>query len=687
MEGRFGRNSVAGALLRLAIALTVALVLTAGIGLASVKAIQDQIADYRQTVTASIDGSGQLQTALTLAQSNFRGYILTDNPAFRQDYETQRTMVMELEEDLASQPDLVVDDLTLQRVSRQSDRWFGITTTLMSRPQSVQEPDLMVANRAYDETMTDYERLRQEVLAVRDVRRDDYQRLMTLGQIAILVVGLLSLAVVVASTRLLGNRLHQPLSALGDVVSRHQRGDTAARAEVDRGTAEVQAVSAAFNRLADASDVAEGHIRQDMQMARIVSVVSNILAASVTDAKHWDNACAELCRRFDLDGAVIIADSAQPPMAPLGHWGRDGRSGTEVFPDGITEDATLQGLAGRGLILAATPAEIRAQLGPEAADILERHKVQSCALAVLSESDRVVGVLALVANRHRVWQEHEVSTIIQVGANTAQFLVQREVIGRLHELDQQKSDFMATTSHELRTPLTSISGYLEMLEDGDLGELSSPQHSAVTVLGRNVARLRGLIEDLLILNRLDSGKGRAVNEEVDVHRSLVDIIQSLDPVAAKKSVELIGPDVSGDDMDAAADRQEAPFRTMGDRSQLERALMNVVSNAVKFTPTHGHVTIALATQDSHVEFVCQDSGIGIPEKDMKNLSDRFFRASNAIEQQVPGSGLGLSIVRAIVEGHQGTMKIGSVEGEGTRVAITLPLAAASDGIAPSLLVE
>lgn len=140
-------------------------------------------------------------------------------------------------------------------------------------------------------------------------------------------------------------------------------------------------------------------------------------------------------------------------------------------------------------------------------------------------------------------------------------------------------------------------------------------------------------------------------------------------------------------MDAAADRQEATFRTMGDRSQLERALMNVVRNAVKFTPTHGHVTIALATQDSHVEFVCQDSGIGIPEKDMKNLSDRFFRASNAIEQQVPGSGLGLSIVRAIVEGHQGTMKIGSVEGEGTRVAIILPLAGASDGIAPSVLVE
>ncbi len=410
-------------------------------------------------------------------------------------------------------------------------------------------------------------------------------------------------------------------------------------------------------------------------MARIVSVVSNILASSVTDVEPWNNACAELGRRLALDGVVIIANSAEPPMTALGHWGRDGRSATEVFPDGITEEAALGGLAGRGLILATTPDEIRAQLGPEAAEILERHQVQACALAVLGESGRVVGVLALASNRPRMWQEHEVSTIIQVGANTGQFLVQREVIGRLRELDQQKSDFMATTSHELRTPLTSISGYLEMLEDGELGELSSRQHRAVNVLSRNVARLRALIEDLLILNRLDSGKGRAVNVEVDLHASTVEIIQSLHPIAAKKSVELIGPDVLDARMDGAtANSHRATFASMGDRSQLDRALMNVVSNAVKFTPAHGRVTVSLGTADSRIEFTCTDSGIGIPEKDMKNLFDRFFRASNAIEQQVQGSGLGLSIVRPIVEGHQGTMKITSVEGEGTQVTISLPLA-------------
>ncbi|MGI8949933.1 MAG: ATP-binding protein [Ornithinimicrobium sp.] len=230
-------------------------------------------------------------------------------------------------------------------------------------------------------------------------------------------------------------------------------------------------------------------------------------------------------------------------------------------------------------------------------------------------------------------------------------LGERELVAGLRDLDRQKSDFVATASHELRTPLTSISGYLEMLEDGDLGELSSRQHSAVAVLSRNVGRLRGLIEDLLILNRLDSGKGRAVHEEVNLPRSAVEVIPSLDPIAAKKGVELIGPGPCPPQLgQAEADQRGEALCVIGDRDQLERALTNVVGNAVKFTPAGRRVTISLGGDAARVEFVCEDSGIGIPETDMESLFTRFFRASNAVEQQVQGSGLGLSIVLAIVEG-------------------------------------
>lgn len=405
-------------------------------------------------------------------------------------------------------------------------------------------------------------------------------------------------------------------------------------------------------------------MRQDMEMARLTGAVSSLLAGSVSDEKAWDESCSELGRSLHLDGVVIVANSTEPPMRALGHWNDQDQSGDEAFPDGIVADSSLDGLSGKVMLRAETPEEIQDRFGPEATQVAQQHGVQAWILVVLAEADRVMGVLSLVAHRPRRWETQEVAMIQQVAHTAAQFLVERELVAGLLDLDRQKSDFVATTSHELRTPLTSISGYLEMLEDGDLGELSDPQRSAVTVLGRNVRRLRGLIEDLLILNRLDSGKGRAVHEQIDLQRSMHEVLQSLDPMATKKGVHL--------ELAGACATGAQSLQVTGDRDQIERALTNVVLNAVKFTPTGRRVTLCLDGDASRVEIVCQDTGIGIPEDDMKSLFTRFFRASNAIEQQVPGSGLGLPIVLAIVEGHQGTMDVSSVEGEGTRVVISLP---------------
>ncbi len=110
-----------------------------------------------------------------------------------------------------------------------------------------------------------------------------------------------------------------------------------------------------------------------------------------------------------------------------------------------------------------------------------------------------------------------------------------------------------------------------------------------------------------------------------------------------------------------------------DRIQLERALINLGSNAVKFTPAGGVASITTRAVGRTVEIVVADTGIGIPEQDQAKLFDRFFRASNANAQAIPGTGLGLAIVRAIVEGHAGTLTFVSVEGEGTSMTITLPL--------------
>ncbi|MGB3829711.1 MAG: ATP-binding protein, partial [Ornithinimicrobium sp.] len=681
--------------------------LTVAIGLASVDAIEDQITEFRQNVTPAVDGAGQLRTSLTLAQSNFRGYALTGQPLLLEDYEAQRALVEQLEADLAARPE-VVDPVRIEAVIQQTQEWFELTTPLVSRTEDVTPQDLVATRQAYDEIVTDYDLLYTQILETRGVLREEYRQVINVGKGAILVAGLLGVATVLLSTRRVGTRLAAPLSELGDVVARHQRGDTAVRARVGKGSEEVQSVSAAFNSLADATELAERHTQEDMELARMVGAVSNILTASVTDESHWDEACSELGRSLGLDCVAIVAHQEVPATTSLGHWGCDRHGEAENLAAGFAAAVEPGETTGPGLLLAETPEEVERRFPSLAAEIMRQHGAQAGALAVLCESDRVIGALFLLSVQPRIWQEREVAAIKDVAITCTQFLEQREVVERLRELDRQKSDFMATTSHELRTPLTSISGYLEVLEDGDLGELTTPQRRALGVLGRNVNRLRALIEDLLILNQLDSGKGGAARERVDLRRSIVEVIQNLDPIAAKKGIALIGPrpeltgdnttsddtttddtttdDTTSDDTttddptsdDSAGACRADEFHVLGDRDQLERALTNVVSNAVKFTPTGKQVTVGVRLQDSRVEVVCEDSGIGIPTEELKDLFVRFFRASNAVREQVQGSGLGLPIVLAIVEGHRGTVDVSSREGRGTRVTINLPAADAED---------
>ncbi|MGB3763182.1 MAG: ATP-binding protein [Ornithinimicrobium sp.] len=679
MIGDFLRgNTVASMLQRLSVVLILVLGLTIAIGIASVNSIQDQITDFRQNVTPAVDESGRLSTALTLAQSNFRGFIYTQDPVLLEDYRDQRQEIGDLEESLATRTE-IVDSSTTQALIQQTDDWFELTTTLMREVDDAGPQDLTIARRSYEDIMSANVRLNDQILQTRDELRDDYRRAMSRGKLAILVAGLLGTAAVMASTRRVGTRLAAPLSGLRDVVQRHQRGDTEVRAPVDQGSAEVQSVAAAFNRLADAQEVAERLIQEDLELTRMVGAVSSILTASVTDESHWDEACLELGRSLQLDCVAITAHQELPTAQRLGHWGCVGHRQGETGTSGFASPLTLGGQAGQHLFLAGTSEEIEQTFPPLAVEKMRRHGAQSGALAVLSESDRVLGVLTLVSTQPREWHEREVAAVGQVASNTTQFLVQRQVVERLRELDRQKSDFMSTTSHELRTPLTSISGYLEMLEDGDLGQLNNAQRQALGVLGRNVNRLRTLIEDLLILNRLDSGKGRVVRERIDLRRSVQEVIQNLDPIAARKNVDLSGPESGLDEVlqhNGASTMREC--YVLGDRDQIERALTNVVGNAVKFTPSDGSVSVQIVSRDARVEVVCEDSGIGIPDEELKDLFVRFFRASNAVVGQVPGSGLGLSIVLAIVEGHQGTVDVSSNEGRGTRVRISLPAADTED---------
>jgi PAS domain S-box-containing protein len=231
---------------------------------------------------------------------------------------------------------------------------------------------------------------------------------------------------------------------------------------------------------------------------------------------------------------------------------------------------------------------------------------------------------------------------------------------RLRELDRLKDEFISLVSHELRTPLTSIRGYLELLLDGGAGELTADQRRLLAVVDRNSKRLMHLVGDLLFLAQVEAGKLALELSEIALNEVVAESVEAAKPIADEKGIEL------------RVSLDHAP-RMMGDRSRLAQVLDNLVSNALKFTPEGGSVDVRMSVEGDNVVIEVADTGMGIAAAEQEHLFDRFFRSTEASEQAIPGTGLGLTIVKAIVERHDGNIDVESAEGEGTTMRVRLPV--------------
>ena len=226
------------------------------------------------------------------------------------------------------------------------------------------------------------------------------------------------------------------------------------------------------------------------------------------------------------------------------------------------------------------------------------------------------------------------------------------------ELDRMRDAFVATVSHELRTPLTSISGFLEMMLDEQEG-LGDAGLTYLDVIRRSTERLHHLVEDLLLIAQIEAHRVELDLSIVDLSGLVQASVEALRPAAAEKGIEL----------EVLTDHAGV---VRGDPHRLTQVLDNLVSNAVKFTEEGGTVTVSIASNGGSATLVVADTGIGIPADELGKVFSRFFRASTATQRTISGTGLGLAISRALVEQHGGTISLESVEGEGTRVTVTLP---------------
>jgi DNA-binding response OmpR family regulator/nitrogen-specific signal transduction histidine kinase len=235
-------------------------------------------------------------------------------------------------------------------------------------------------------------------------------------------------------------------------------------------------------------------------------------------------------------------------------------------------------------------------------------------------------------------------------------------ISREAEVERLKNEFISTVSHELRTPMTSIKGYTDLLVSERVGTLSEQQRHFVQVIKNNADRLTALVNDILDISRIETGRLKLQIEPLDLIQLINDVIDSVQGQMVEKS-----PDLT---LDLPATLP--PVR--GDESRVTQILENLTSNAWKYTPEEGQVTIRARVVDDFVQVDVKDTGIGIDPKDLSQIFDRFYRTDQAEVQAVDGTGLGLYIVKMFVELLGGKIWVESELDQGSTFSFNLPLA-------------
>jgi signal transduction histidine kinase len=247
--------------------------------------------------------------------------------------------------------------------------------------------------------------------------------------------------------------------------------------------------------------------------------------------------------------------------------------------------------------------------------------------------------------------------------------LEKKVVSRTAELtaaleevkiiSKRKTDFVSSVSHELRTPLTSVKGYAAILLAGKLGPIPEEARERLEKINRHSDELVHMVNDLLDISRLESGRMTMKIEVCDIKEIAIKIEDLLSGQLKERGLYL-NIEISQD-----------AYLALADKAQIERVLINLVSNAMKFTPAQGKITIKSHKKDKLLQIDVIDTGCGIPEELQASIFEEFFRVDNPINQEVKGTGLGLALVKHIIEAHQGKIWVKSKAGEGATFSFTL----------------
>ena len=513
----------------------------------------------------------------------------------------------------------------------------------------------------------------------------DELRLIRRTRNTILGLGVLTLISGLAYAHFQTRRLTRPIQALARGAQAVALGELGHRITLDRSD-EVGHLAEAFNRMAES-------LQARFEVDRELSSTLNLQTVLATLVRHAQRLCeADLAflayRERDASHAAVAACSGAVGSR-IHDW---------VIPVG-------EGHAGRvlqsGRILA--PSLPAPDAAPPEREILAEEGVVALVLVPINLQQHCVGVLGIGRRRATGFDEGRIETLQrladQAAVALANALAYREIemlnlslevkvtertrdlteanaaLEATHEklkaVDRLKSEFVSNVSHELRTPLTAIRMAVENLLDGVTGEVAPALQRYLTRINNNTDRLVRLITDLLDLSRIEAGRVELHPTALSVGDLLQEVVEGMRPVVGEKGVEL------------AVSLPASPALVFADRDKIQQVLINLVGNAVKFTPPGGR--IGLSTRRSSatmtaspgedrdwIEFSVEDTGEGIPAKELDAIFEKFHQVRRDGQGKTQGTGLGLAIAKSLIELHGGRIHVESEVGRGSRFVFTIP---------------
>ncbi len=280
----------------------------------------------------------------------------------------------------------------------------------------------------------------------------------------------------------------------------------------------------------------------------------------------------------------------------------------------------------------------------------------------IQQGGQISGLITLETQHAREINREDIAFVERLADRAAVAINNAQLYEQINAANQAKSEFVSLVAHELRVPMTSIKGYADLIISGVAGPLNDQQSQFLEVIRRNLQRMSTLISDLSDINRIESGRMVFDDKTFDIRETVADVTGSL-----HEQIEARGQTLTIDIAEEVPDVHADPTR-------IAQVLTNLVSNAHKYTPDNGRIIVRV-TSDGHVAIVSvEDTGIGISEENQKKLFTQFFRAEDHAVRQQQGWGLGLSIVRNMVEAQGGQIEFESEVDKGSTFTFTVPLA-------------